>query len=312
MRQRLERRRRRAPAAAPRGVSRSSCRTPSAGPSRTRGAPRSTRRSRSTSRHSPPNASSGRTPVPARKTTSGPSVVIELGGDRIDLIPGVERIDLARLGLRVLHQRRRVLLDPLPSHRRLQHLPQRAMRPIALALRQRRAPRRDLIDRATSRSAPRRTRPAPARMLSRSHATRRRRRVVLTEVGVDQLTQRRARPMQRTQPHAPQRLLERCARLCLACGTRASAAAGRSASRYRIAHDPAGARKICPRCAVTRPARRSATAACRNRTPPRPRTTGIAPVGSCPASGDRGYAPRGSSAGSCPTRAPAAPRSRAR
>jgi hypothetical protein len=47
--------------------------------------------------------------------------------------------------LRVLDQRRHVLLDPLPPHRSLQHLAQRAMRPVTLALRQRRAPGPDLI-----------------------------------------------------------------------------------------------------------------------------------------------------------------------
>jgi hypothetical protein len=59
--------------------------------------------------------------------------LVELLADRVDLVPRIERIDLARLRLRVLDQRRRVVLDPLPPLRRRQHVPQRPQPATALA-----------------------------------------------------------------------------------------------------------------------------------------------------------------------------------
>jgi hypothetical protein len=89
------------------------------------------------------------------------------------------------------------------------------MRPVALALGQRRAPRPDLIgpqraDRLGTERIQRRT-----QVLAQPHE-RRGRGLVLSEVGGRKLAQRYVRPMQRAKPDTTQRIVQCDPRLRLA------------------------------------------------------------------------------------------------
>jgi len=67
--------------------------------------------------------------------------------DRVDLVPAIERNEVAHRRLRILDRSRGVVIDPLPAHSRLQYLTQGAMRRVPPRRRQRRPPGPDLLHR---------------------------------------------------------------------------------------------------------------------------------------------------------------------
>jgi hypothetical protein len=67
---------------------------------------------RSTSRHSAPNASSGRKTRPCQEHDQGGTDVVKLRGDRVDLVPILEWIELAHRRLLVLDRSRDVSSNP--------------------------------------------------------------------------------------------------------------------------------------------------------------------------------------------------------
>lgn len=125
----------------------------------------------------------------------------ELDGDRLDVLPGCKRADLRPVRLRILDSRGRVALDHLPLDRLPEYLLQRAEHTVAGALRERR--RHVAIsgrDEPVERHVP--ERPDGLPQVGAELADRRRVRLVLRQVAVDELRETDFLPVEPAEPHS--------------------------------------------------------------------------------------------------------------
>ncbi len=133
----------------------------------------------------------------------------ELGGERIELCPGLERPLLRSPALRVVDAPlRRICIDQPPADGARQHLPERLRRLETMPGRDRHSPRRDLdcakvADPAIAERA-HGLREQPPELLNRLRLT-----VVLGEVDADELTQPRRLDQTALAPDPFERPLER-------------------------------------------------------------------------------------------------------
>jgi hypothetical protein len=124
---------------------------------------------------------------PRREDRDGRKSRMNLCADRVHFLPGLERLDLRSLRLRVLDVPRRVAVDPLPAFRLLEHLAEGREDVMPRSLRKRQPPGAEFVG-AKGADLPRPERGRGMAKLPAQLLGRRRVDVVLRQIAIDCLS----------------------------------------------------------------------------------------------------------------------------